>query len=181
MKTQILKSFLLALVLIPGLLLAQNSSIDKMYEKYAGKEGFTSVNISAEMFKLAAGMSANGDEAKIKEINEIVNQLSGMKILVYSNMNAEGSKFDFLKEIEKNVPVKEFAELMTVQEKDSKVRFLTKSGNNNKISEMIMIAQSKGETVLMSFTGSIDLETIGKLSKSMNMKGMENLEKLDKK
>jgi hypothetical protein len=33
----------------------------------------------------------------------------------------------------------------------------------------------------MSFTGSIDLQSIGKLAKTMNMKGMENLEKLDNK
>jgi hypothetical protein len=104
-----------------------------------------------------------------------------MKILVYSSVNPKAPKIDFVKEIEKNIPMKQFSELMTVQEKGSKVRFLTRPGSNNKISEMIMIAQSEGETVLMSFTGNLDLESIGKLSKTMNMKGMENLDKLNEK
>ncbi len=43
-----------------------------------------------------------------------------------------------------------------------------------------MIAEDNGEVVVMSFTGSIDLETIGKMAKTMNMKGMEKLEALDK-
>jgi len=44
-----------------------------------------------------------------------------------------------------------------------------------------MVAEDSGEVVVMSFTGSIELESIGKLAKTMNMKGMENLDKLNKK
>jgi hypothetical protein len=181
MKTTLVVLFLTALTLLSSNLTAQTGSIDNLFEKYAGKEGFTSVNISSDMFKLAAGMTSEGDRAKSKEMNDIVSQLSGMKILVYSSENPKAPKIDFVKEIEKNIPMKQFSELMTVQEKGSKVRFLTRPGSNNKISEMIMIAQSEGETVLMSFTGNLDLESIGKLSKTMNMKGMENLDKLNEK
>jgi hypothetical protein len=181
MKTTLVILILAAITLLPSSLTAQTGSIDKLFEKYAGKEGFTSVNISSDMFKLAAGMTSEGDQTKSKEINDIVSQLSGMKILVYNSENPKAPKIDFVKEIEKTIPIKQYSELMTVQEKGSKVRFLTRPGSNNKISEMIMIAQSEGETVLMSFTGDLDLESIGKLSKTMNMKGMENLDKLNEK
>ncbi|MBU2466905.1 MAG: DUF4252 domain-containing protein, partial [Bacteroidetes bacterium] len=70
-------------VLIPLFSMAQISSIDKLYEKYAGKEYFTSINISAEMFKLAAGLSQNLEDEDAKELNNMVNQINGMKILIF--------------------------------------------------------------------------------------------------
>lgn len=181
MKTITLSIIIAASLMLPAVLTAQSGSIDKLFEKYAGKEGFTSVNISSDMFKLAAGMTAQNNQDKAQEINDIVSQLSGMKILVCGPENTKISRTDFVQEVEKTIPMKQFSELMTVQEKDSKVRFLTKPGNNNKISEMIMIAQNKDEIVIMSFTGNLDLENIGKLSRNMNLKGMENLDKLPEK
>lgn len=179
MKT-LFKSILIALFLAPTIGWAQTSSIDKLYEKYAGKDNFTSINISAEMFKLAAGISKNIDDPDAKEMNDIVNQINGMKILIFSD-SLKSSNIDFMSEINKTVNFKDFAELMTVEEKNGRVRFLTKKGDSGKISEMLMVAQDKGEVVVMSFTGNIELETIGKLAKNMNMKGMDKLEKLDKK
>jgi hypothetical protein len=35
--------------------------------------------------------------------------------------------------------------------------------------------------MIMSLTGDIDMNTISKIGKTMNMKGMENLDKLDQK
>ncbi|MBU2559066.1 MAG: DUF4252 domain-containing protein [Bacteroidetes bacterium] len=166
-------------VLIPLFSMAQISSIDKLYEKYAGKEYFTSINISAEMFKLAAGLSQNLEDEDAKELNNMVNQINGMKILIFED-SLKQSKINFMDELSKSVDFKDFAELMRVEEKDGTVRFLTKKENGGKISEMLMIAEDDGEVVVMSFTGSIELETIGKMAKSMNMKGMEKLEVLDK-
>lgn len=171
---------LIAIVLmLPLLGFAQTSSIDKLYEKYAGKDYFTSINISSDMFKLVAGISQNMEDEDAKEINNMVNQINGMKILIFED-SLRQSKINFMDELNKSVNFKNFAELMRVEEKDGTVRFLTKKGDNGVISEMLMIAEDNGEVVVMSFTGSIDLETIGKMAKTMNMKGMEKLEALDK-
>ncbi|HOI32360.1 MAG: DUF4252 domain-containing protein [Bacteroidales bacterium] len=164
--------------LLPLLGFSQTSSIDKLYEKYAGKDYFTSINISSEMFKLAAGLSQNMESEDAKELNDLVNQIDGMKILIFED-SLKKSKIDFISELNKSVNFKDFAELMRVEEKDGTVRFLTKKENGSKISEMLMIAEDGGEVVVMSFTGSIDLQSIGKLAKTMNMKGMENLDKLN--
>ncbi len=170
--------FLSVVFILPLMGLAQTTSIDKLYEKYAGKEYFTSINISSEMFKLAAGLSQNMEGEDAKELNDLVNQINGMKILIFEDSLRE-SKIDFMSELNKSVNFKDFAELMRVEEKDGTVKFLTKKENGNKISEMLMIAEDGGEVVVMSFTGSIELESIGKLAKTMNMKGMENLDKLN--
>lgn len=176
-KTQIIITLFL---LLPMLSFSQTSSIDKLYEKYAGKDNFTSINISAEMFKLAAGLSQNLENEDAKELNDLVNQINGMKILIFQDSPGQ-TKINFMDELNKSVNFKDFAELMSVQEKNGVVRFLTKKGDGGKISEMLMIAEDGSEVVVMSFTGSIELETIGKMAKTMNMKGMEKLEVLDKK
>jgi len=170
--------FLSVVFILPLMGLAQTTSIDKLYEKYAGKDYFTSINISSEMFKLAAGLSQNMEGEDAKELNDLVNQINGMKILIFEDSLRE-SKIDFMSELNKTVNFKDFAELMRVEEKGSTVKFLTKKENGNKISEMLMIAEDGGEVVVMSFTGLIELESIGKLAKTMNMKGMENLDKLN--
>jgi hypothetical protein len=176
-KIVIILSVILA---FPLLGFSQTTSIDKLYEKYAGQDYFTSINISSEMFKLAAGLSQNMEGEDAKELNDLVNQINGMKILIFED-SLKKSKIDFMSELNKSVNFNDFAELMRVEEKDGTVRFLTKKEDGNKISEMLMVAEDGGEVVVMSFTGSIDLQSIGKLAKTMNMKGMENLEKLDNK
>ncbi|MBZ0243790.1 MAG: DUF4252 domain-containing protein [Bacteroidales bacterium] len=172
---------LIAIVfLVPVMGFSQTSSIDKLYEKYAGSDYFTSINISSEMFKLVAGLSQNLEDEDAKEINDMVNQINGMKILIFED-SLRKSKINFMDELNKSVNFKDFAELMSVREKSGTVRFLTKKGDKGDISEMLMIAEDGGEVVVMSFTGKIQLETIGKMAKTMNMKGMDKLEALDKK
>ncbi|MDP3442302.1 MAG: hypothetical protein Q8T08_05515, partial [Ignavibacteria bacterium] len=70
MKTLALKITLALLLIAPAFLVAQSNSIDKLYEKYAGKDGITSINLSAEMFKLAAGFAAGTDEKAAQEMKD---------------------------------------------------------------------------------------------------------------
>lgn len=181
MKKYQLKSIIVLLLMAPVMLFAQAHSIDKIYEKYAGKDGFTSINISSEMFKLAASLSASADPENAEEMHEILAQLKGMKILVYNQTKGSINAAELKREIQKTISSIDFSELMTIEETDSKVRFLTKSGPGGKISDLVMVAEDGNEIVVMSFTGLIDLETIGKVSRSMNMQGMDKLDKLKEK
>ncbi|MBU3928492.1 MAG: DUF4252 domain-containing protein, partial [Bacteroidetes bacterium] len=61
------------------------------------------------------------------------------------------------------------------------IRFLVKKTKDNHISELLMLVDDDNEGLIMSMTGNIDMNTISDIGKSMNMKGMENLDKLDKK
>jgi len=158
------------------------SPIDKVYEKYAGQEAFTAVSFNKEMFQMfqqmSMGDSANAD---IKNAKEIVNQLNGIKVLMY--------KFDSLG-IPKAVSIfnefagafssKEYKELMTVQEGREYFKFMTKAGASGKVSEFVMLLKDKTEVGVISLTGNIDLASISNMSKFMNIKGMENLKKMRK-
>ena len=47
--------FVVALAL-PALMMAQNSAVDKLFNKYKGKEGVTTVQISPELFQMVNAM-----------------------------------------------------------------------------------------------------------------------------
>ncbi|HOW25425.1 MAG TPA: DUF4252 domain-containing protein [Bacteroidales bacterium] len=177
MKTQVFKTLLLAMCCTPLLLSAQNNPMDKLFQKYAGKDCFTSVSISRDMFQLFAGINTDEADKDFKELQEMITQLDGLKILTYSQSDS-CKGIDFYKELTAVYPMQKYTELMVVQEKDELVNFyILKEGT--RIPELLMIARDPGETVVLSLTGNIDLNYISKLGKSMKIDGLDNLEKIE--
>jgi len=177
MKKQIIKIIIITLLLLPATIFAQ-SEIDNLYKKYAGEDGFTSINISPEMFRLLGSMDMSDSAEEAKQTQNVMEQLDGLKMLVYEQ--PEGKPFiDFYKEIKKSLPLKEYTELMSIQDSDSDIKFLIKKAGKNRISELLMIIKGDGEVLVMSMTGDIDMNTISDISNSLDVKGMENLDKLN--
>ena len=50
---------------------------------------------------------------------------------------------------------------------------------NGKIVELLLVVGGESDNALISITGVIDLSTIGKISHSMGIEGMEKLEDLE--
>ena len=159
---------------------AQTTSIDKLFDQYAGKEFITTISFTPEMFKLVAGISEQSTDPQVKEINEVVNQLKALKIIILSD-SLQKSNIDLEKETQSILKISAFSELMSVQEKNKIVKFFIKKTGENKISELMMIARETNTVVVMNFAGEIDLQTIGRLSKTMKINGMEQLELIEKK
>jgi hypothetical protein len=85
---------------------------------------------------------------------------------------------NFYKEICIRLPIAQYEELMSVKEKDQVFKmFIRKKGSV--ITEFLMIGGGN-DNVLICITGNIDLKSISKLSKAMNIEGMENIDKVDK-
>lgn len=178
MKTQLIKVTTIILMLIPAIVFAQDD-FNKLYDKYAGKDGVTSINISPEMFKLLSSidMSDSADEAK--DTKNVIDQLAGLKMLVYENPENKSVE-GFYKDIKNFLPLKDYAELMTVNDKESDIKFLIKKSGKNRISELLMIVKSDDEVLVMSMVGDLDMNTISEIGNSIDMKGMDNLDKINK-
>ncbi|MBI5324490.1 MAG: DUF4252 domain-containing protein, partial [Ignavibacteriae bacterium] len=146
---------------------AADNPINQIFEKYAGKEGFTSVNISKDMFDMFKDISK--DEKNNKSMSEVVDGLEGIKILTYSpDKKKSKQKFDFYNEIIKNIPISSYTSLMDVNEENTFVKFLIKKDSKGKISEFLMLVNEENEGTLIWITGELDLNKIKKLSKDMN-------------
>jgi hypothetical protein len=150
----------------------QNSAVDKLFEKYSGKEGYTTILISKYMFSMFSDVNPDN-----REFNDLVSNLTSIKILANDNDQSNYGA-NFYKEITKNLPISEYKELMVVKEKDKEVTFLVKDVNGV-IIELLLVVGGKTENVLICIQGeNINIKNIAKLSKSMKIDGLENLEKI---
>jgi hypothetical protein len=175
---KIILTLLISLVVFPLILNAQKSSIDEIYNKYAGKDGYISVNISKEMLKLLASFQKYADDKEAKIIMNAIDKLDGLKIITEEKkQNTNASEFN--NDIDKLLKKGKFVDLITVKEKDSNAKFLLRK-KDKEIIELLMIATESSKKTLTSFFGLIDLETIALLSKNIKMKGMPSMDKLEK-
>lgn len=165
--------FLISFFLFSGAVNAQNTPVDELFDKYSGKEGFTSVYITSYMFSMFADVESNDPE-----FDELIKNLKAIKILATDE--AFTGNINFFKEIIDKLPKDQYKELMVIKEKDQDVKFLVNE-KDGKIIELLLIAGGANENALISIQGNIDLKNISKLSKSMNIDGLENLEKIDNK
>lgn len=172
----------LAILVITGIFvnLTAQTTIDGLYDKYAGKKGFTSINISPEMFSMLSSFNTEDSAENAKEAQNIMEQLSGLKMLVYEPDSLHTNQ-SFLDDIRELNNTKGFSELMSVNSEDEVVRFLVKKGKDGKVSEMLMLVLEKNEAMVMSLTGDLDMSTISGISKSLDIKGVDKLEKLNEK
>jgi hypothetical protein len=149
---------------------SQKSPIDAIFDKYSEKDGFTTVYISKSMFSLFANKDSKDDFGKI------IAGLESIKILSVED-SVLNTKINLYKELVKDLPLDKYEQLMVVKEKDEDMRMMIRKANG-KILEFLMIGGGK-DNFLISITGNLDLNSIAKLSKEMNIKELENVDKLN--
>jgi len=151
---------------------AQIDAIERFFKDYQDDDNFTVVYVSPKMFQMVSKVT---DGSEDKELSTIVKDLKGLRILT-TKINPDKT----YKEANKRLNIKEYEELVTVREKDSNVRFVTKEVNGV-INELLLLVGGKDEFVMMSFVGNIDLNKISKLAKKLDIDGAEHLDKVNKK
>jgi hypothetical protein len=152
-------------LLIPLWVMAQDKSpIDKLFNKYANREGFTTVNISGKLLSFASKF----DDSKSKE-TAMLEKLSGIRILSVENKDLNKG-LNFYKELEADGFFKNhnYEVLMEVTEKDEVVRFYGRAGEKGKLSELLMVIGGNDNT-LISIRGVIDPDDIGKITGSLDL------------
>ncbi len=152
---------------------AQDAAITSLFDKYADNEELTKVNVSQKMFSLFTELEP--DDPDTKELTEAISKLKGVKILA-SDSIADARKY--YQEATKNIRKSDFEELMSVRDGDKDMVFMIKE-DGGIINELLMLVGGKHQFVAMDLFGEINLKQISKLSKGMNMKGMEYLENID--
>ncbi len=168
--------FLLPLfLLVASLAQAQNDAITRFFDKYTEDERFTVVYISPKMFQMVSKIET--DDEEWNKVREVIKDLGGLRVLTADSI---GNGVALYKEALGKVPTNEYSELLTVRDGKENVRIWTKDSGNI-IHELLLLVGSPDEFVLLSFTGNIDLDKISRLAKTMDIDGIEHLEKVAKK
>ena len=163
----------LVILLLVGTSYGQEDAITKYFNQYRDDDRFTMVSINKKMFELIANVA---EEDVDNEVLEMISEMDGLKILT-----TEEDPRKYYDEAIAKLNTKEYEELMTVRDKEQNIRFMVKDSNSGKIvDELLLLVGGDDEFVFISFVGKIYLKKIGKLAKSMDIDGIEHLEKLDK-
>ncbi|MCY1719527.1 DUF4252 domain-containing protein [Prolixibacteraceae bacterium Z1-6] len=158
------KLILILAVVLPMVVLAQKTPVDKLFDKYANQKGFTTVNISGKLLGFASQIET-GDE----ELGSMLSSLNGIRVLTVEDDDLN-KEIDFYKELDKDGFFKnnDFEVLMEVTEDDEVVRFLAKDAGNGKISDLLLVVGGD-DNALISISGIIDPANIGKITKAVNV------------
>jgi hypothetical protein len=148
-------------------------AISKFFTKYQSDESFSQVTVSSKMFGLFTNMESDSPEDK--EVLDAISKLKGLRIL--AKQDARDAR-ELYKEAFSLIPVKEYEELMSVRDKDKDMKFYIKESSGGKISELLMVMGGNTDFMVMSLFGEIDLKQVSRIGKKMDVKGLENLEKI---
>ena len=147
-------------VAFPALMMAQNSAVEKLFNKYKGKEGVTTVQISPELFQMVKAM----DIEEVEEHDIPLEKITSVKILTIEDATGyEG--VNFYDEIKNDLNVNDFKEVMTVDDGGETVRMWMKV-NDNTLSEFLLIVGGD-DNVLIYITGDFNMNDLEGLAESM--------------
>jgi hypothetical protein len=164
----------IAFLLIVNVARSQDA-ISQFFSKYQNDESFSHVQVSSKMFSLFTKMEA--ETAEDKEVLDAISKLKSLRILTKSDsLNSRR----LYKEAFSLIP-KDYEELMSYRDKDKDFKFLIKETTGGKIQELLMVMGGSKEFMVLSLFGEIDLKQVSRIGKKMDVKGLENLEKMDKK
>jgi len=152
--------------------IAQQDPVNSLFEKYAGKEGFTTVHLTGDLLKMAAKM-----DSEDKDMN-ILSQISEIKVLAQEGLEGQSSGLNFHSEIWPALDKAAYKELLIVKEKDKDVKMLARE-NGDIISEFLIIVSGLNENVLVQIKGNLNLNEMSQLSDSFDFDGFDELAKLE--
>jgi hypothetical protein len=133
------KLILLFLLTITGTLAYAQRSIDALFEKYAGKEGFTTVTITGDLLKLAECLGDDDHDTSIPA------NITDIRILAQENehMNVD----NFYNAVIKDLDLNNYDEFMRVKKYDQDLRMLVRS-EGNRFKEFLLIAGGEDNAVI---------------------------------
>ena len=148
--------------------------LTSFFDKYGADEDFTEVTVSSRMFGLFTDMEVDSEEDQ--EILDAISKLTGLKMLASDDSS---NSMDLYKELMSKMPKEGFDELMSIREEGQLMKFMIKE-KGGKITELVLV--SGGESFfVMRLLGEIDLNQVSKLSKKMNIEGLDKLDNLKDK
>lgn len=196
-----MKKLILLLLLVGVSVTAQTQDSQAFFEqltdKYSEKDGFSASMLTKDMFDLYL------KKKKMEENSGAVNALKNLdKILVvsqsaYAGPVVIGQKFDqnnFDKQQEANKKERDlmynemqdhyknsgYSLLKTEKRMGEDVKVYLKK-SNEKVNSLALITNSTAATNLVELSGDIDLANVASLQTALNLRGLENLYKIDNK
>jgi hypothetical protein len=160
------KLFVIIVLTFTGTFIYGQKSIDELFDKYAGKDGFTTVTINGNLLKLAHVFGDNDDETLPAHVTEVRILAQEDKSMTVDN---------FYKMVINDIDLKKYDEFMRIKNSDQDLRMLVRSEGNT-FKEFLLIAGGE-DNALIQIKGNMSYEDAEKISddakKDHGTKGMK--------
>ncbi|MGD0757172.1 MAG: DUF4252 domain-containing protein [Bacteroidales bacterium] len=156
-----MKKLLVFIVLtITATLVYGQKSIDNLFERYAGKDGFTTVTINGNLLKLAHCFGDNDND------NSIPVDIMEIRILAQEDKSMKVENFYDM--VINDIDLKNYDEFMRVKKSDQDLRMLVRS-EGNKFKEFLLIAGGE-DNALIQVKGNMTYDDAKKFSNDAKKK-----------
>ncbi|MDT8400930.1 MAG: DUF4252 domain-containing protein [Bacteroidales bacterium] len=135
------------------------SSIDRLFEKYQGRDGFVTVTVSGNFLKMV-GKFDDGDDDFLKNADK----LTAIRILAQEdeNMNVENFYDIVMDELDKGG----YEEMVRVNSSDSDVKIMVKA--EGKIFTEFLLVTGGSDNAIIQIKGKLTEEIIREMSESID-------------
>jgi hypothetical protein len=149
---------LILLLLTLGTLSYSQAFIDDVFNKYSGKQGFTSVVLTPQLFKILSLVDKEDNDLKM-----LSEKVKSLKILV-----SEDKKIGFTEEIKNKMGKDNYLNIMEIIDGNQKVNFYVKQ-NADVITDFLLLSIDDSEEVLISITGNLNMNDLSKIGNSSKL------------
>lgn len=167
------------MIIIVGVMLTvqlqAQDAITRFFGKYETDESYTHVSITSRMFGLFTDLEVEDEEDQA--VLDAISKLKGLKILAKEDTDEGKSLY---KSALSKLPKGEYDELMSIRDEDQDMKFMIKE-KDGKISELLMVMGGNKEFFILSLFGEIDLKQIAKISRAMDIDGLDRLERIEER
>lgn len=149
---------------------AQKDKLDQLFEKYQEAEGVTSIKISKPMFSMLNKLNIADEE--LSTIKPLLSKINGLKILIVEKPKMSAKPEDMKQQtqfsklqmdIASSLKNMKYEELITVNSKDNKIKFLSGEAINGVLDDLLLSINSEGNQVLMMLDGKISMDDVNNL------------------
>lgn len=143
---------------------AQKDKLDQLFEKYQETDGVTSIKIAKPMFNMLNKLNIADNE--LAQIKPLLSKINGLKILIVEKPGEQKFLTQFQKlqsDISASIKSMKYEELMTVNSKDNKIKFLSSDATNGILDNLLLSINSDGNQVLMMLDGKISMDDVNNL------------------
>jgi hypothetical protein len=153
------KITLIAVLVLPFMIASGQRSIDRLFEKYSGREGFTSVNIDGNLLNLAASFDDdNGRDVKAK--------ITGVRIL--AQKQGYDGDLNFHDLVKRDLDFNGYEEFVRVKESGQDLRMLVRY-QGRRITELLVVAGGD-DNALIQVKGDMSVSDVRRMSDQMKKK-----------
>lgn len=131
-------------------------SIDALFDKYGGKDGFTTVTINGNILKLASKLDDNKD----KDAGSMPKNLTLIRILAQDDEKVKIDNFYDL--VVKDLDLNQYEEFMSVKSSDQDVKMLVRT-EGDRFREFLLIVGGK-DNALIQIKGDMSLDEAKKFA-----------------